>query len=476
MNASPIAQGTTEPSASASPSSEVTQDTRHEEIRDPLDFDNAEEDIEYSVGSGYIYDNEQIRDLLTDRFGGRRARVEVRKRELLNATTSVGPRNNPQVWKVVEGIPPGNSEFNEFLELGLRSNTLDFEALPLRLRTRAEITRGNRSSPRISPGLVAQSDEQLAIKSIFFSLYPVNWRQSLKRLNIHITENNRISRSRDLDVSQNEYWKFVGLLLLCAVQKSKGIEGIYDNKETEGIISKVPASKYIEKKSFLFIKKHWVSQFHLEVDDENKERNKWWRVGFLINGFNANRKETIASSRIKTLDESMSAFRPQTRSTGNLPNISFVWRKPEPLGTELKTVASAGSNGPIVHAEVQEGKIGMRNKKFYNSHGSYCACTLRLVEATIDSGQKPDASSKNLYYVDSWFASLKAAIAITEDLGADFVGPIKNSHALFPKNFLETEMKQWPPGTHLVLETTVRNNRYYAIGYKYNMENVKAKH
>ena len=124
MDASPIAEGT-EPSASASPSANVTQDG-------PLDFDNGEEDIEYSVGSGYIYDNEQIRDLLTDRFGGRRARVEVRKRELLNTTTAVGPRNNPQVWKVVEGIPPGNSEFDEFLELGLRSNTLDFDALPLR--------------------------------------------------------------------------------------------------------------------------------------------------------------------------------------------------------------------------------------------------------------------------------------------------------------------------------------------------------
>ena len=169
MDASAIAQGT-EHSASELPSTCFTQDTRHKDTKGQLDFDNGEEDIEYSVGSGYIYDNEQIRDLLTDRFGGRRARVEVRKRELLNTTTAVGPRNNPQVWKVVEGIPPGNSEFDEFLELGLRSNNLDFEALPLRLRTRAEISRGNRSSPRISPGLVAQRDEQLAIKSIF-SLY-----------------------------------------------------------------------------------------------------------------------------------------------------------------------------------------------------------------------------------------------------------------------------------------------------------------
>ena len=32
----------------------------------------------------------------------------------------------------------------------------------------------------------------------------------------------------------------------------------------------------------------------------------------------------------------MSAFRPQTTKTGNLPHLSFIQRKPEPLGTELK--------------------------------------------------------------------------------------------------------------------------------------------
>ena len=57
----------------------------------------------------------------------------------------------------------------------------------------------------------------------------------------------------------------------------------------------------------------------------------------------------------KTLDESMSAFRPQKTKTGNLPNISFILRKPKSLGTELKTVASTSANGQIIHAEIQEG-------------------------------------------------------------------------------------------------------------------------
>ena len=40
----------------------------------------------------------------------------------------------------------------------------------------------------------------------------------------------------------------------------------------------------------------------------------------------------------------MSAFRPQTRKTGNLPHLSFIMRKPEDLGTEFKVTADTAMN------------------------------------------------------------------------------------------------------------------------------------
>ena len=83
------------------------------------------------------------------------------------------------------------------------------------------------------------------------------------------------------------------------------------------MIERVNASKHMSYTWFKFIKKYWVSQFHLDLTNEEKETNKWWRVGYLVHGFNQNRQSTVASSRIKTLDESMSAYRPQTRKTGN---------------------------------------------------------------------------------------------------------------------------------------------------------------
>ena len=103
---------------------------------------------------------------------------------------------------------------------------------------------------------------------------------------------------------------------------------MYNMKETEGLVQRVNASEYMSYTRLKFIKNVWIRQFELPLSTEEKERNKWWRVGNLVSGFNANRKQTVASSRVKTLDESMSAYRPQTRKDGNLPNTSYIMRKP----------------------------------------------------------------------------------------------------------------------------------------------------
>ena len=58
---------------------------------------------------------------------------------------------------------------------------------------------------------------------------------------------------------------------------------------------------------------------------------------FLIYGFNAE-CNNIATSYMKVGDESMSAIIFQTMAEGNLPNLSYILRKTDPLGTEFKTV------------------------------------------------------------------------------------------------------------------------------------------
>jgi hypothetical protein len=51
--------------------------------------------------------------------------------------------------------------------------------------------------------------------------------------------------------------------------------------------------------------------------------------------FNRRRRDGIIASVTKIMDEMMSALRPRTTPRSNLPHLSYVMRKPEPLGKIL---------------------------------------------------------------------------------------------------------------------------------------------
>ena len=76
------------------------------------------------------------------------------------------------------------------------------------------------------------------------------------------------------------------------------------------------------------------------MDKNLQGKDDWWMILGGVNGLNENRKTTVNAPNIKVMDETMSAFCPQTTKTGNLPHLSWILRKPEPLGTEFKTLAA----------------------------------------------------------------------------------------------------------------------------------------
>jgi hypothetical protein len=119
-------------------------------------------------------------------------------------------------------------------------------------------------------------------------------------------------------------------------------------------------------------------------DFEAKDNgDPWHPVGLLVDGYNKNRFKKIAASVLKVLDESMSAFRPRTTKKGSylggLPHISFILRKPEPLGTEFKVICCA-TTGVFLHIEIQRGKIPRNEMKYSKKFGATAACTLRLID------------------------------------------------------------------------------------------------
>ena len=68
------------------------------------------------------------------------------------------------------------------------------------------------------------------------------------------------------------------------------------------------------------------------VDESKKDSDAWYSFSAAVHEFNELRSKRVRGHVWKTADESMSAFRPRTTQLGGLPNISFVMRKPEPLG------------------------------------------------------------------------------------------------------------------------------------------------
>ena len=88
---------------------------------------------------------------------------------------------------------------------------------------------------------------------------------------------------------------------------------------------------------------------------------------------------------VAVLDESMSAWKPRADKLGGLPNISFVMRKPKPLGTEFKTAVDADT-GIMIYMEIQEGKDPMRGKEHAPELGVTSACVLRVVATVVQPG------------------------------------------------------------------------------------------
>ena len=98
-----------------------------------------------------------------------------------------------------------------------------------------------------------------------------------------------------------------------------------------------------------------------------------WRIRSFVAAFNENRRRNVNPSWIVVVDESMSAFRGE-----GMPHLSFIKRKPEPLGCELKTIAD-GLSGVMLGLELQEGKLPMSSKAGHREFGATTSCTKRLV-------------------------------------------------------------------------------------------------
>ena len=124
----------------------------------------------------------------------------------------------------------------------------------------------------------------------------------------------------------------------------------------------------------------------------------------MIDGFNKSRRQ-IASGKEKPTDETMSAIKFHTPPKGDLPHYSYIFRKPESLGTQMENVAYSRLR-TMLHLEIQKYKEAMKTSNFQNGLGGTTACMKRLAIATKGCGQ---LTLNDTYFSDSWFSSVKNA-------------------------------------------------------------------
>lgn len=98
--------------------------------------------------------------------------------------------------------------------------------------------------------------------------------------------------------------------------------------------------------------------------------DNWWFVDDLVEAFNVNYNSIFAAGWLLTEDETMIAWRGRV-GVGHpmlCPWRSFVPRKPEPLGVEMKTMADA-ITGMIIQMEICKGKVQHVNEVYYDEFG-----------------------------------------------------------------------------------------------------------
>jgi len=221
----------------------------------------------------------------------------------------------------------------------------------------------------------------------------------------------------------------------------------------EELFSDVDFGKYMKWWRFKQIK-HYIPLV-MEDTKMKEEDVDWWKFKNRILQHNASKIKNISASHVLVFDESMSSFIPRTTKTGGLPNLLYVCRKPELLGTEFKNIVD-GMIVTMIWLEIQEVEHRMRALEYTHDLGGTAACVMRGVTkvshfAHHRQHEIESVDTPYLLFGDSWFGSVKA-VSNVKVAGHRSCFLVETGHSRSPKAFLEDKMKDFPGGTWITLE------------------------
>ena len=190
-----------------------------------------------------------------------------------------------------------------------------------------------------------------------------NWKQQLKQVNDRIKVINKLPsnlRNKNFrpieELSEHEWWVFHGVILSAAAYGKGGYQMWEKPSHRLERTLTAPLNVGLGDGGLGIMAYYRFRQikavYPFAFQDKEAEKDPWNMILLGVNGYNKSRKDWIAASVMKVLDESMSAWCPQSTKTGGLPHLSFILRKPEPLGTEFKCVCCSETGKKSTMAEV----------------------------------------------------------------------------------------------------------------------------
>jgi hypothetical protein len=248
---------------------------------------------------------------------------------------SISPEaNTPYVWKMIQDvIPTGSLTAQEYGDIGVT----DF--------------RFGLFNPESTSKDNPNYDEPYL--QLLQKLWHGDWMQQLEQCNSRIrilnAANNEKRRPNKKiynipQLSPHEWWVFHGILISGCVY-GKGGKSMWQNADKQHDRTMMTSINFGRGEKGLDIMLEYrfnqiKAVYPYSFNDREAQVNgdPWHMIMLGLDGLNKNRKKWIAASVMKILDESMSAWCPQSTKTGGLPHLSFILRKPEPLGTEFKCI------------------------------------------------------------------------------------------------------------------------------------------
>jgi hypothetical protein len=218
---------------------------------------------------------------------------------------------------------------------------------------------------------------------LYRHLWPGDIQKQLGRINAQ-------ARLREGDswvsITEFEFFRFVGLMIGAVLTGVIGVEALFSPSEEGLFMPSINFSEYMTLKRFKQVKRYISEAF---ANRDLLAENAWAMFDDAVSWYNENRKQNIIRSPEIIGDESMSQFAPQTTKKGGLPNISYIQRKPRPLGTEFKDTCDALTS-MMLHLEIQKGEEAQQEMEFagdVDKHGRgvgvLAATGLRLALASV---------------------------------------------------------------------------------------------